>query len=315
VSRRRITYIALGVVALTLSFVVRDEHAVFILDMIIINSTIATSVAIIMRTNRMSLAQAALTGIGAFATSIFVTRFGLNFWAVMPISIVMAGAVGLGIGMLSLRLAGFFFAIATIAFNEIFFSVMRHVPWGGLEVGIHPIGSLGIYHLGSLVVDFGDVRFFYYPALLLLAIALYVSYRLQHSTTGSAITALGGDEILARSLGINSLKYRLIACVVASALAGAAGCLHAYLFNGVAADSFTTLESVTFLIMAILGGSQVLAGPVVGAAIMTAITTGTRMIFQLGIVMYGVILLVIVYLLPQGIIPRVQAAVRSLSEK
>jgi len=213
--------------------------------------------------------------------------------------------IGLNLlGVLSLRLAGFFFAIATVAFNEMFFFTVRHIKLTGGEGGIRGLPSPGAVKIGDLNIDFGASVPFYYILILFLILSVYIAYRMKYSSVGHAITALGKDEILAKSCGIDNTRYRLIACIIGSGIAGIGGCLHAYLFGGAAPTTFGTLNSVTFLLMTILGGPKFIAGPIIGAAVLTIATVATNLSTQLSYLLYGSIFFIVIYLAPDGLISR-----------
>jgi branched-chain amino acid transport system permease protein len=293
---------ALLIVALP--FWLRYDYYRYVVTLIMVNGMIAVGCAIIMRAGRLNMAQAAVMGAGSYLTAYFVLHHNVHFLLIVPAAAILGGICGLLLGLLSLRLAGYFFAIATMAFSEVFYYLILIAPGLGGKTGISGVPSPGVIHIGGWTVDFGTNSAFFYICLVLLGIATYVLYRFSHSKTGDAISALGDDETLAAAVGINRVRYRLIATIAGCAIAGAAGALNAYLNGGVSQSSVQTLNAVTYILMVIIGGSSFVAGPVLGAGVLVIVMIVTRQQAQWSLLSYGLVFLAVVYLAPNGFIAR-----------
>jgi branched-chain amino acid transport system permease protein len=150
---------------------------------------------------------------------------------------------------------------------------------------------------------------YWYLVLAGVALAWLVCHRLVASRIGRALVALRENEPLAESVGIDGTRYLVLAAVVSAALAGVAGSLYAHYTRFVSPEVFLFTYTVTMVIMVIAGGQGTLAGPIVGALLFTALPEALReaMAWQWQMLAYGVILVLLVFFLPRGIVPSLAA--------
>ena len=272
-------------------------------------------------TGQLSLGHVGFFGIGAYASALAavgfdVDVFGHTFvhdpWPVpvaFAIGTAVAGLCGYLIGKLSFRVRGAYFVIVTVSFAEVVRIVA--VNWVDLTQGplavtnIPPFAfalpSIGRYTLYSKVSN--------YYLVLVVATAAYVTIkRLVGSRIGRAMIALRENEQLAVSVGIDVTRYLVLAAVVSAALAGAAGSLYAHYIRIVDPDIFVFLYTVTMVIMVITGGKGTLAGPIVGGLIFGFVPVVGRSFASPEVqwILYGGLMILVVFLLPQGITPAVR---------
>jgi branched-chain amino acid transport system permease protein len=220
----------------------------------------------------------------------------------MLMGVVAAGLAGWLIGRIAFKVRGAYFVIVSISFAE----VMRMVAVNWLEL---TQGPMALNNIPPAAV--GDFVFWKKPEnyWLVLAVALvcYVLiHRLVHSRAGRAMVALAENEPLATSVGIDVTRYLVLAAVVSAAMAGAAGALYAHYVRIVDPDVFLFIYTVTMVIMVITGGKGTLAGPVVGGLIFGLLPEGLRAMAippETQWIVYGVLMVMVVYFLPQGIVP------------
>jgi branched-chain amino acid transport system permease protein len=272
-------------------------------------------------TGQLSLGHVAFFGIGAYASALValgfhVDIFGHTFvhvpWPVVSgfvIGTAIAGVCGYLIGKLSFRVRGAYFVIVTVSFAEV--TRIVALNWVDLTQGplaltdIPPftfsLPGVGAYTLQNKVSH-------YYLVLVVAIIAYVIIKRMVSSRIGRALTALKGNESLAVSVGIDVTHYLVLAAVVSAAIAGAAGSLYAHYIKIIDPDIFLFIYTVTMVIMVITGGKGTLAGPIVGGLIFGFMPVVVRSFAtpEVQWILYGALMIAIVFLLPQGITPAVE---------
>ena len=252
-------------------------------------------------TGQLSLGHAAFFGIGAYTSALLALKLEWSFWLALPCAAVASGIAGWAIGRLALKLRGAYFVLVTISFA----GVISLVSINWMELTNGPLGLPGVPP-----PDFGPwslrtKRAYYYLVLAAAAFTYLVCHRLVHSRIGRALVALRENEPLAESVGIDGTRYLVLAAVVSAALAGVAGSLYAHYTRFVSPEVFLFTYTVTMVIMVIAGGQGTLLGPVIGALLFTALPEALReaVAWQWQMLAYGVVLVVLVFFLPRGIVP------------
>jgi branched-chain amino acid transport system permease protein len=271
-------------------------------------------------TGQLSLGHVAFFGLGAYTSSLVSLGFSVHLlphwevtlepkpvWLAMLIGTAAAGVTGWGIGRLSFKVRGAYFVIVSVSFAE----VIRLVAVNWVELTQGPMALNNIPYLRLGFPDIYEITFLRKPAnyYLVLAVAI-LSYiiirRLVQSRAGRAMVALRENEPLAASIGVDVTRYLVLATVVSAAMAGAAGALYAHYVRIVDPDVFLFIYTVTMVIMVITGGKGTLAGPVVGGIIFGLLPEALRSA-QIGPeiqwIIYGVLMVLVVYFLPAGIVP------------
>ncbi len=272
-------------------------------------------------TGQLSLGHVAFFGIGAYASALTalgfdVTIFGHRIvhepwppFAGFAIAIVIAGLCGYAIGKLSFRVRGAYFVIVTISFAE----VTRLIALNWVELTQGPLALNNIPPFTLALPGIGEYTMWgkvpnYYLVLAVAGLAYLVIRRLVLSRTGRAMIALRENEPLATSVGIDVTRCLVLAAVVSAAIAGAAGALYAHFVRIIDPDIFLFIYTVTMVIMVITGGKGTLAGPIVGGIIFGLLPIALRAwatpVAQW--IIYGVLMIVIVFFLPRGIVPAVR---------
>jgi branched-chain amino acid transport system permease protein len=273
-------------------------------------------------TGQLSLGHVAFFGIGAYTSALVSLGFDVELigglhvvhepWPVIYgflCAIAFAGLCGYLVGKLSFRVRGAYFVIVTISFAE----VVRLVALNWVELTQGPLAltnippfTVGLPGIGYATL-YGKIGN-YYLVLAVGLIAYIVIKRLVGSRVGRAMIALKENESLAVSVGIDVTRYLVLAAIVSAAIAGAAGSLYAHYLKIIDPDVFLFVYTVTMVIMVITGGKGTLAGPIVGGAIFGALPVFLRSFAapELQWILYGALMVLIVFVLPQGIVPALE---------
>jgi branched-chain amino acid transport system permease protein len=252
-----------------------------------INGLLALSIYVVLAVGQLSLGQAAFMGLGAYSSAIMTLKFKLPFLLVLPASCVVPVAFALLIGGPTLRLSGVYLAIATIGLGEVLRAVYLNIDWLGGALGLSGIPERA--GVGSI---YG-----------LLAVALVVLWIVGRSHIGRAMEAMRTDETAAEVMGINVARYRLGALLASAVLAGLAGALSAHVSSFIGPNEYSFEPAVTILSFALLGGIGTPIAPVLGAWILTLLPEMLRGLADFRLVFNGVIIVIAVLFLPNGILP------------
>ena len=274
-------------------------------------------------TGQLSLGHVAFFGIGAYTSSLVSLGFEVHLlpdwpvslqpkpvWLAMLCGIVVAGLCGWAIGRISFKVRGAYFVIVSVSFAE----VVRLVALNWVELTQGPMALNNIPPLRLGIPGLFELSFLRKPAnyylVLVVAVLSYVLIRrLVSSRAGRAMIALRENEPLATSVGVDVTQYLVLATIVSAAMAGAAGALYAHYVRIVDPDVFLFIYTVTMVIMVISGGKGTLAGPIVGGLIfglLPELLRGLQIAPEVQWVVYGVLMILVVYFLPEGIVPAVR---------
>jgi branched-chain amino acid transport system permease protein len=258
-----------------------------------INGIIATSMFLVLYSGQLSLAAPGFMAIGAYVSVLMGLYWHTPGVLNMPAAALLAGVVGLLVGLPVLRLRGVFLAIATIGFIEALrLGVILNVPITGEGLGL---GNSSVDPLGGVNV-----------ILISLIAIVFVVWRLTKGRLGNAWAAIRQDELAALSQGIHVARYKMIAFVISALMAGYGGALEAHLtFNIDPGDAqYGVTRAVQVLTFAVLGGSGFVLGPVVGAMIITLLPYIFSAAGPYINVVAGIFLIAVIIFRPQGIVGR-----------
>src|SRR5256885_11048527 len=297
----------LAAAMVTLPFWLADPYYLHVVIMAGIFGVLALSLTLLLGyAGQLSLGHAAFFGIGAYTSALLTLKLDWSFWPALAAAIALAGAAGWIIGRLALKLRGAYFVLVTISFAGVISLVS--VNW--IELTNGPLGLPGVPapELGRWSLRTKTA--YYYLVLAAVALSYTVSRRLVRSRIGRAFVALRENEALAESIGVDVTHYLVLAAVVSAAMAGLGGSLYAHYTRFVSPEVFLFTYTVTMVIMVIAGGKGTLAGPVVGAVLFTALPEALRLAasWQWQMLLYGLLLILLVFFLPRGIVPQIVAS-------
>jgi branched-chain amino acid transport system permease protein len=245
----------------------------------------------------VSFGHAAFFGTGAYAVGISMVHGVESAWITWPLAIVASGLLAAAIGAVSLRTRGVYFIMITLAFAQMMYYVANGLKAYGGEEGIN-MPNRSVVGLGINLRD--DVTF-YYVVLFFLAATLYLMHRLIHARFGNVIQAIRENEPRMETIGYPTYRYKLIAFVIAGAVAGLAGALIANQTRYVNPNLLHWPVSGELMIMIILGGLAYLYGGVIGAVVLLVLDELISPYTLYSKLYIGLVLLVIVLFAPQGI--------------
>jgi branched-chain amino acid transport system permease protein len=261
-----------------------------ILVFMAINGVLAFSMYAVLIAGQLSLAQAAFASIAAYTSAILTMELGLPFPVVVFAGVSVGAITALLLGLPVLRLRGVFLAIATIGFGEMVRIIALNLDITGGAIGLRPIPK---------VVTM-------WQAYLALALCAYFFWRMRPSKLGRGLAALREDEVAARAMGVDIVRYKLFAFTVSGAIAGLSGVLFSHFTRFIAPDQFGFERAVEALLYAVVGGTGHFLGPVLGGGFLTFLPELQR---QLGVeagwlrpFYNGLILLAVVLFVPGGLV-------------
>lgn len=245
---------------------------------------------------QVSLGHAAFFGTGAYAAAL--AAGGLPLPVVLVLAGLVACALGLLVGIASLRVREDFLAITTMGVGFVFLGFVRKQGWLGAEMGLTDIPDHGL----------GDIGFVGLCLALVAAMGL-LSWHIKRSWMGFGFAAVADDERTARTLGINAAAYKLAAFVIGTFLAGVAGAVYAYFTRFIIPSAFGFTVSISILTMVIVGGVGSIWGVVAACVMLTLLPEFSRVVNDYKLLLYGALIVLTMRFAPGGLAGLVRSLV------
>ncbi len=258
-----------------------------------------------------SFGQAAFVGVGAYATALLSTRYGLSPWWGLAAGLVITVVVAAVLGWITLRMSGHYLPLATIAWAlSLNFSIANLDVLGKYD------GLLGVPAIHVFGISLADGRAIYYLIWLCALLAALAVRNLLDSRPGRAIRALGGATVMAEAMGISTYRYKVVVFLIAALLASVSGWLFAHVQRTVNPSPFGLKMGIEYLFMAVVGGASSVWGAFVGAGVFKIIEDQLKELLPrlLGssgnfeIIVLGIVLVLMLKYAPKGLWPALQAA-------
>ena len=244
-------------------------------------------------TGQLSIGHVGLLAVGAYTFAILAGTLGLHPALAVGAAGALCGLVGLLLGLPSLRLPGFYFAMATMAVALIvgeFIMANDELTGGGIGLAVP-----------ALPAPFDSPAGFYYLALALAALVTWFSWNVARQMWGRGLIAIRDNPVTAQSVGVPVFRAKLKVFVFSGITAGVAGAVFASLQSYITPDTFVFELSLFFFVCIIIGGRGSIVGPLIGTVILTALPELVAPLAKLGNFFYGLLLLAVVLLVPEGI--------------
>lgn len=279
-----------------------DATWIFIASLFAVYAIVALSQDIVLgRAGMFDMGHAVYFGIGAYATAILNTQFGWPILATWPVAVLAAAAAGAVLSAPIVKLRGDYLLVATIGFNAIGVLALNNNVWGltGGADGLFGIGvpAIGPWQMGSASAQFWLDWVAFAAALLLIR-------NLDRSHLGRTLYYIKHDQLAATTMGVDTRKYRVLAFALGAALAGFGGTLFAALMAAVSPGAFVFTESVTLFAIVLVGGQGSIPGVLLGTALMFVVPQAFRGFAEYRYFVFGIAMIVVMVLRPQGIWPR-----------
>jgi branched-chain amino acid transport system permease protein len=313
VSRRALLLLAALLAALIVAPLVAGDYLLTVLILILYFAYIGQAWNIMMGfAGQLSLGHALYVGLGAYTAAALYVHFGIGPWIGLIVAVPIAALAGAFIGYLAFRfrVAGVYFAILTIAVAEFARVGFDHLSWTSASSGLFlPVAQYthnDLWHLR------GHPVMFYYVLLAATVLAFVFCRALLQSRVGYFWQAIREDEEAARSAGIDTFHYKMVAVVISAGMTSFAGVIYAFFYNNLFPEQvFHISRSIEIILGPIVGGVGTLFGPILGAFVLTGVAeTLTAVLAAAGIdlpgakqVFYGICLLLVIVALPDGIWP------------
>jgi branched-chain amino acid transport system permease protein len=313
ISARILTMLGALAVALLLAPLIAGDYLLTVLILILYFAYIGQAWNIMMGfAGQLSLGHALYIGLGAYTAAALYVHFGIGPWLGLLVAVPVAALAGAFIGFLAFRfkVGGVYFAILTIAVCEFARVGFDHLAWTHGSSGLFlPVSQ---YSGNDLWLLRGRPVMFYYILLAATALAFIGCRALLQSRIGYFWRAIREDEEAARSTGIDTFRYKMIAVVISASMTSFAGVIYAFYYNNLFPEQvFHISRSIEMILGPIVGGVGTLFGPILGAFVLTGLAEILNStLAALGIdlpgakqVFYGICLLLVIMALPEGVWP------------
>lgn len=250
----------------------------------------------------LDLGFVAFFAIGAYTMGVLGTRTNLNFWEILPIAMGLSMLSGVLLGAPALRLRGDYLAIVTLGFGEIVRIVAVNEEFIGGARGIAGIPTPP--DLFGMKFEILNPKPYYWLLVTMILLTYWAVRRMSVRRPGRAWDAIRQDDDVAQLMGVPTFKYKVWAFVLGAAVGGAGGCLYATQILSIVPDQFSLNVSILVLACVVFGGIGNPFGVMVGAAILAYLPERIRFLTQPRQLVFGIVLVLIMNLRPDGILPR-----------
>ena len=272
---------------------------VYLCAVILVTGLLAASLNMVLGFGGMyQFHHAVFYGAGGYACALVLTKTGLPPVVAYLAGPVTGGLLGLLMGIICVRLSKLYFGMLQISLGSLVWAVVfRWYSFTGGDDGIHGIAVPGLV---------SSTKGSYYCTLIITAVCLFIMFRIVNSPFGKLFQAIRDNPERSEAIGVNVVRHRLVGLVIAGVFAGAAGVLFMTVEGSVFPDLMFWTLSLEIIIMCLLGGWFTFFGPVLGAAIVVSLRTVVGMYTEYWTLVLGVILMLLIFFLPQGVLGYIQ---------
>jgi branched-chain amino acid transport system permease protein len=256
-------------------------------------------------TGRENFGHSLFIGVGAYAAGFLNVHFGVGPWWSLPMSMLVAMVFAVILGFPTLRLKGPYFALAMLS-SAVIMQRLMLIFWE------YTGGEEGIQDIAPLIVN--PLHYYWFVLTVLGGITLLLSW-IARSRWGLILRAIRGDEATCLAAGLPITTYKIMSLVISAAFAGLGGALYAHYQLQVSPQLFAVVTSITIITMVYVGGMGTIFGPVGGALLLTVMTEGLRDFGEWRLMIYSLLLIFILFFLPNGIIAPIWQKMRKLGRQ
>jgi branched-chain amino acid transport system permease protein len=281
-----------------------NDYLLTVISNIGMISLIALSAYLLLISGEISFGQQAYFGISAYAGAIATTLWGWPLWVALLFGSSLAALAAGLVGLLTLRISGLYFSIATLAFAEIIRLSLFKLSYQ-IEIDGELIGPNGAEGFGEIRWIFdNNVSVFEYTLLIygVLFLVLLCLVLIERSRLGMIFRMLGQDPLLTRIQGLNPVRYKVTAAIIAGFIAGLGGTLYAHSFTYIEPQIFNIMLGVHALAYGLIGGLGTVLGPLIGVGIDIGFLESVRAIQGYRMIVFGGLVAIMLIFMPRGIL-------------
>lgn len=258
----------------------------------LLNLTLVSGLYINALSGILQLCTAAIAGIGGYAAAVLAVNFGWPFIPSLAVAALAGALVGAVLALVTARMALFVLKLTTLAFGEAVVVLVYNTDYLG---GANSFTGIPL-HTDLLAAGLGA------------ALAVFVAWFMDRSVVGFAARAIRDDPIAAGSVGISVRRIRVLTFTVGAAIIGLGGALQAHYILVISPHELGFFTSLSFIIFLVIGGTQTLRGPLLATIVLTAVPEAIRFAGEYRLMLYGLVVVVVVLLRPDGLITRTRPA-------
>ena len=280
---------------------------IYLLALILVSGLAAMSLNLVLGYGGIyQFHHAVFYGVGAYGAALTITKLGYSPWIGFLVGPLLAAFLSLVMGAICVRLSKLYFGMLQISLGSLVWAIVyRWYSFTGGDDGIHGV---------SMPALIGSTAGSYYFTLLVTAACLIAIYLIVKSPFGSALQGIRDNPVRSEAVGVNVKLHQLVALVIAGFFAGVAGVLFVVVDNSAFPDMLFWTLSLEILIMCLLGGWLTFLGPMLGAAMMVALRTFASTFTEYWTLIQGIILMLVIIFLPEGVLGYVIAKFKRLGE-
>ena len=299
-SRKTIWGLCAGIIVLLLFPVFLPRFYVYLVSIILLYGLLATSLNLVLGYGGIfQFHHAVFYGVGAYGTTLMLTKTGLPPMLAFLVGPLVSAAFGLVLGIICIRLSKLYFGMLQISLGSLVWAIVyRWYAFTGGDDGIHGI---------PMPEMLSSPKGAYYFTLIITLLSLLIMWKIIRSPFGSALQGIRDNPVRSEMIGINVRRHQLLALVLAGFFAGVAGSLFVVVDNTVFPDMLFWTLSLEILIMCLLGGWFTFLGPMLGAAVIIALRTFVSTYTDYWALVLGIIMMLVIFFLPNGILGYVEA--------
>jgi branched-chain amino acid transport system permease protein len=319
-SARQITLIAIGLAAACVLPLLVSEYRTFQFTLVLVYAIALLGLNLLTGYNgQISLGHGAFYAIGAYCAAILMDKYGVPYWATIPVAAAVCLAAGFLFGLPALRLEGLYLALATFALGVSLPQLLKYhhlEQWTGGVQGITITKPDAPAFLGDLGVVLNQDQWVYYFTLAVAVVMFVLAWNLLRGRIGRAMIAIRDNHVATEAMGVNNAMVKSLTFGVSAMYTGIAGALGAIAIQFVAPDSFDIFLSIVLLVGIVIGGLASISGAVYGALFIQFVPNVADEISKAAPwAIFGLFLLAFVYVMPTGVAGAIRMGLARLQRK
>jgi branched-chain amino acid transport system permease protein len=269
-----------------------------------ISIIMATSFRAIANTGQLSFGHGGMMTLGAYTSTLLVMKLGLSYWLAVVLAGLAAFVLAAMVGYPFTRIKGVYFGITTLFLSQVI--ILTFVHWKSMTNGNAGINNIPppnpVVIPGLLTIDFSSKIDYYYLVLIVVLITILILYALEHSRIGLTFHSLRQSDSLAKSLGVNVTKYKILAFSIGCIFASLSGCLYAEYITAINPTTFGFIYTVYVVAYVMVGGLNNFLGPIVGAIVLIVLPETFRIAERFQPFLFSALLILSMFFLPGGMV-------------